>query len=916
MSSQFQLNSKLTNRSDPTIDELRSYYHSVSDEEREQVIQILGAMPQVDAARELIQLYYDCQWRNTKLQIIRSLAMHPHQRSLEFLFSIAINQVDIPLAEAAIWSLGQSHHRLAALFLIQFYEKCNEYLKPCIIGALGQIPDRTLFIKFLSELELALGKNQDLLAKNIILTLGELKGIEAVPLLHKIATQKNHPLSLSALVSIGKISRDPKIIENLEELFRNDLFEYQLFTSAKAQIQFRNQWKLEDYLAKLFQSPHFHPSLPFELNHFSPEDVLAGLSLFQGETNFERLCFVLSKLDFPQIADWYISLIDFKSLSPKKIELVLKSISYHHNVSMNYPLTLLKDCMRGNSLLWLEAVSYCFPNAINEFNSFFSSNFYEELKKEEKISAINSLFNYGLTVQADSQLLNGVAKILDQLLERESSKGLESRILRGFAFLKIRSKKASEVIKEILLAPPGESLQKDHSLIPSCLKYAELCPEKSFASILIHHIENYNKSEIWLLSFQSAILRTLSQYSHLSIGREPITTFLKMAFRENKGSETVMSALYFLRSHPQSTVLMEVLECLKLEEKIQISALITLKSFNDESTIEWISPFLNSHQKSLSGRALDTLIAFSSIRAKRIVIDYLKENCENVDVCEKVTRCFIPPESPSEYFVEVIDSVIKKSPSHPHLNGFLMLREKLVQSKALAKGKSRITSLAVEVEAIDRELLSKIVGYVDFEESIKTALRSAELPYLHRNLFDESVDKSVSVVEYCKAVDILLERVLGRKLLFPKLESHLHEFQNNLHAAGLGDEYPRSERVIVQAGLEKYFSLQTFPFYKITLVAQAIRNGKIISDHFKTLDGLRAWAVILLLFARKIQNCKPLIPVNVTSEEQIIDFSKRLMLLQDVRNPLAHRQTVVKFPAIEEVRSETFALMSLIKKIF
>src|SRR6476620_9102389 len=96
-----------------SIGSLRSYYHSVHDSEREQVILLLGEMPEADAARELIQLYQDCQWRDTRFQIIRALARHPHQRSLEFLFGLAQTVADLPIAEAAIWSLGQSHHRLA-----------------------------------------------------------------------------------------------------------------------------------------------------------------------------------------------------------------------------------------------------------------------------------------------------------------------------------------------------------------------------------------------------------------------------------------------------------------------------------------------------------------------------------------------------------------------------------------------------------------------------------------------------------------------------------------------------------------------------------------------------------------------------------------------------------------------------------
>ena len=87
-------------------------------------------------------------------------------------------------------------------------------------------------------------------------------------------------------------------------------------------------------------------------------------------------------------------------------------------------------------------------------------------------------------------------------------------------------------------------------------------------------------------------------------------------------------------------------------------------------------------------------------------------------------------------------------------------------------------------------------------------------------------------------------------------------------------------------------------------------NSKIINEHFKILDGLRAWAVILLLFGRKnnlVQ--KPLIQVT-DDEALIINLSKKLMWLQDLRNPVAHRQTLSDFKAVEQARFEVIDILN------
>src|SRR4051812_46882299 len=102
----------IENRAD-LFNKLRTHYHSLHAQDRDEAIDLLGAMNDTDSARELIQLYGDCQWRSTKFKIIRALSQAPVQRTLEFLFRIARNgQQDIPIAEAAIWSLSQTHHVL------------------------------------------------------------------------------------------------------------------------------------------------------------------------------------------------------------------------------------------------------------------------------------------------------------------------------------------------------------------------------------------------------------------------------------------------------------------------------------------------------------------------------------------------------------------------------------------------------------------------------------------------------------------------------------------------------------------------------------------------------------------------------------------------------------------------------------
>jgi len=894
-----------------SFESLRAFYHSVHENERLEAIEVLGSMSDPDAARELIQLYEECQWRTNRLQMIRVLSKNPTQRSLEFLFKLAQTSNDIPIAEAAVWSLGQSHHRLAAHFLVHFYRNTNDLLKPSVVGALGQIPDRTLLKDFVEELPLAIHNQKVSLAKNLALTLGELKAVEALPYLQELVHQTaNSELRLSALIGIGKICRTSQLVASLEPYFRNDLFQYQLFTNIKSQVQFRSKWRLEDYLNRIFDGPEMHKTLPYELSHFDSKDVKEGLKLFRSSHPLERICLVLSKLDFPDISDWYQEFFDLKNLKREEVEIVLRSISEHIDPKMIQPLNTLREHHPECWQEWLTAVSMSIPNAAPQFKEFFNSDHYSGLSEDLRILAINQLYNQALAIQSSPSQLQAFETILNGILEHDPSQAVQGRALRSLAGLGLSSKKAIQLIKQCL--QDFTSGAPDVTLMPSCLYYLELCTERNLLSQLLLPLERMMDGNQIPVQLKIAYLKTLSALPELPAALPKLDLFLKQALQSTSSPEWTMAALRLLNSHPRVDLLPEVTETLKREERIQVTAIITLKAFADERATEPVARFLDSKQKSLSGRALDTLTSLPGMRAKRFVIDYLKDHGEDLEICDKIIRCLNSPESPSDYFSESVDQILKKFPLHPHKDGLVLLRERMApQSSTLGRsGKVK----GVDIQAIDQELNLKIAGYSSLEESIKTTLRSAEIPYKHRELFDEYVDKASSIVEYCKAVDLVMEKTLGKNLLFPKLENSLFEFQNIIHAIGLSDSYANAKDVLASLDIEKHFTIQSLPLHKMTLVAQAILNGKIVNEHFKTLDGLRAWAIMILLFGRRIQNRKPVIPLKSLTDDAIVTFCKRLMALQDIRNPLAHRQTVVQFHQIDAVRAEVFALLGLIQK--
>ena len=112
------------------ISELRSQYHSLNSDDRFKAIVSLASEKNSDSVRELIHVYHECGWRETKFQILKALAVYPDMRCLDFLFDVASQSRDLPLAEAAIYTLGETKNFLASKFLAELYVHGDETLKP------------------------------------------------------------------------------------------------------------------------------------------------------------------------------------------------------------------------------------------------------------------------------------------------------------------------------------------------------------------------------------------------------------------------------------------------------------------------------------------------------------------------------------------------------------------------------------------------------------------------------------------------------------------------------------------------------------------------------------------------------------------------------------------------------------------
>lgn len=882
------------------LNALRRYHFSLDDAQRAEALALLAETPDADASRELMELYRECEWRATKLEILRRLGDFDSSRTLEFLLRVVFDSgSDLPLAEAALRALGRTRHPFAARALAKLYTQGAASLRPALVQALASTGDRSQAEFFQPELERALRESDPALASALTLGLGELKRSSAESLLRDIAAEgRQHPLgdrlALSALVALGRLSRNPELVEGLEGAFRHSALENQLFQSALQQVRLRADWSLEDYLGKLFEAPAYHPHLPLELNTFAPSDLREALTLFEEERYAQRLLKALPCLDSALATDIFGRLFT-PARTPLSLQAtVLEAAARVGASSLNPLVENYRDFIlagRGDRPeafeAWLDALSLVPSDPLPSLSELLEQ---ETLEAGARISVVNRIVLHGLTLGKKRDLCG---KALATRLAREKDPTLQPRLLRALAQLSIEDDKSAAFAKASLKQAP---------LAGSALSYFEHAPSKKNQQAVADAAGAGDLKASPIL-----VLRALEAQATASEA-PGLDAFFATCLSSTAAPDVRAAALSCLARHPRADCFDAVLATLKAEERLQLGAIVALKGYAREEAADALAPLLRSPHPSLAGRALDAMLALPGLRPKRLVLEFLDEHPLDLGIVDKIARCLEAPESGGDQFPSKVEALLSKHPDHPLRDGLLELRDRLSARKRTTPA----GAIGPDVAALDTSLIEQLPFYTKLDDSVKSALRSAELPFLHSEFFQGTVDKASAVLQSCKSLDLFLEKHLGRELLFPRLEQRLHEFQSLLHAAGLNEDDASPARVLEALELGDRFTTASFPLHKAQLIARGFLSGKILQERFKVMDGLRAWALLLLLFSRKLQRLggKALLPLRGLGEEQVVNLARRLMALQDIRNPAAHRQTFLEFQNVDEVRREVIKLLA------
>jgi hypothetical protein len=246
--------------------------------------------------------------------------------------------------------------------------------------------------------------------------------------------------------------------------------------------------------------------------------------------------------------------------------------------------------------------------------------------------------------------------------------------------------------------------------------------------------------------------------------------------------------------------------------------------------------------------------------------------------------------------------------------------EDSLKSAAVLAGAEKATNpeeLSVsDLDRIDRRLRKDLPIFDRYSETLRTVLRNAELPFSHPEIFKDSIDKSTAIIEFVKSIDLLLQERIGEALFVASRPEVLAKLQSRVACLGLHHSAGDNARLMRLLGVDHIFTPELFPSIKLTRLVQSVMAGRFVSEQLRILDGLKGWAIFLVVFGRSFERSSnhlpPVLPIAPQQDSRVARLAWDMILLQERRNIAAHRGTIVDGAEIAELRAQSVSVLATI----
>ncbi len=879
---------------------------------REQAIYGLVTRGGADGARVLIEIFPLLMWRETKFQIIEALSSVDDFRITEFLINISRNEIDLPLAREACFSLGKSQSLSGHMYLINIAKNMGH---PLYREALFSLSNTFLHsdFNFLPKiLQTHSAENLSAQMPSIISALGASGNSKNFHFIKDFLTVNTHEhcpeLVFAAIIAAGKIG-SLEALSSLDKLAKiHDIIIRDLVEIAKNRIHYRQkidgvdllksfclgknnaqQQSILSTLRELRSNTLWNHFLKLSLaNEIEPnKEALVRIAFFDAQHAKDDLKFMLSKCQHIKIAE----IVTLTRLHGQE------DPSFVNNFFMKIPDKFMDSLA---PLLFTQDL----------FDKFLDNLSGNGDKPSGDIDIINTLVSWR---HIEALSVGNIQKLQTELIKHAQNTPLEAtkeRAIRAMGQLKYSDHHFIDFVRKTLNKRPNHP----NNLYLALKQLSSPDATKLLVDeLIIAAMEKKDPSQIkdilWYLSqLEDGSITNADFLSNLSLenlhsSAEPVLKILTLATWVNS-CEFIE---YYLTSKDYS---------------FKLLAVAAAKNNMSPPIAEVLFDYVTRENFAIAERSLDSLSKSHKKYAHQVLLKVLDHKAIDKRRKLKILRA-IEPEPNKNYseFGQTISKSIQHEEDEDILDAFVNFRDRInINNKPLTNERNlKLLNIEANDNDIDLDLVASFPSYMSFPETTQSALRNTETVFKYPKIFHNRVDKSTILVEYVKAIDILLHTHLGPVLFYSDNQNNLTKMQSRIYLFGFDNprQLPKNPARILQC--EEYFPQNKFPMFKLSQICQDILTGRICNQQFQTVDGLRAWALILLMFFRQIEvnhrRIEPLMKLPGISPRQICFIAAKMNELQSLRNDAAHRGMMLEISDLIAIREKSFFLIKDIVKI-
>lgn len=907
-------------RLDPEALRLLQTVESTYEESlREQAISDLVLKSDVDVARALLESYERCMWRSTKLRLIRAMGDLRQERATLFLASLAADRADLPIAAEAVLALGATDDPLAGEFLLSIVAQRDHPLAREAVLALTNMA----FFPCDDELEAVLREaNHGLpsaLVQYVVMALGIRGRRTAEPLIDQMLRADTGRAASgmfnSALLAAGRLG-GPETLSTLAGLdTRYRFFAHQLKLAAVERITLRLKYSVEDAVSSLLAAES-DEGLKRSLR------MLAEFPVRQAFEAFEVLA--------PGVSPDLTAMVRTVLFDRSRLDADLKFLGDQHQkisvkafvglVRLHY-LALAADKRRHV----FESLRYRIPSSL--FLELFAKIRIPEAADllmpviedpaspaGSPVQAVNALVAQCVMAGFDDELVQAIGARLLAASGKAADVGLKSRLIRAVGQI---GYDAPQVITELRSA-----IKRTDAVGASAYAAIALLGTDETCQLVGRRLRTIARSLEQADETVRAV-ETLAAMGRISV--PPELADLPESLRPRLG--LVLLKIMAENSTPGFASLVE--GALATDDfQTQILGIAAARYNMSEIASKALFRLLDSTNACISGRALDSLCFAGKLVDHLGLLDVIDRRIDEKAVVLKVCRGLVPDEGAdySTFLARLGQAVVAAKGAFADRDVVVAagnLRDNIElaeQRRGGGPGSEAGLGGGLAGHSVDSELGRQLVGFAGFSETVKSVLRNAELIHVHPELYDDRVDKSTAVVQYVKSIDILLQERIGSRLFLAATASEtLSKMQSRIVALQLDDETVTPEQFVTALQCGNYFTSDDFPGAKLQSLIRAIMSGKIVREQYRVIDGLRAWAVLLMAFGRSFKyrgvTHEAIFSLKTTASHSVGQLARSLNQLQELRNLAAHRGTLRESNPVVELRGLCFAALNEMESI-